>query len=216
MPRSAKIIGSAMTKERYSTSFKTGNGLFSRESVNLALLYIELDDWIIVREKVVRENLLQFRTQNTLKRFCSEVISRLKTLSFDELRLLVETSPREQRYLLWIALCRRYSFIADFAVEVLRERYISLKLNLSYEDFDSFFNRKSEWHPELDQIRPATRTRVRQVLFRILREADLLTADNQINAAMLSPRLLEAIPRVNRRDLLFFPAFESDLRQVAQ
>lgn len=205
-----------MSKKRYSTSFKTGNGLFSRESVNLASLYMELGDWSMVRDKVVRENLLQFRTQNTLKRFCSEIISRLKTLSFDELRLLVETNPREQRYLLWIALCRRYSFIADFAVEVLRERYISLKFNLNYEDFDFFFNSKSEWHPELDRVRPRTRARVRQVLFRMLREADLLTVDNFINAAMLSPRLLEAMPRGKRQDLLFFPAFESDLKQVAQ
>ncbi|MCY4379752.1 MAG: DUF1819 family protein [Candidatus Dadabacteria bacterium] len=205
-----------MSRKRYSTSFKTGNGLFSRESVNLASLYMELGDWNVVRDKVVSENLLQFRTQNTLKRFCSEVISRLKTLSFDELRLLVETNPREQRYLLWIALCRRYSFIADFAIEVLRERYISLKFNLNYEDFDSFFNSKSEWHPELDRVHPRTRASVRQVLFRILREADLLTVDNVINAAMLSPRLLEAMPRGKRRDLLFFPAFEADLRQVAQ
>lgn len=205
-----------MSRKRYSTSFKTGNGLFGRESVNLASLYMELGDWNIVRDKVISENLLQFRTQNTLKRFCSEVISRLKTLSFDELRLLVEANPREQCYLLWIALCRRYSFIADFAVEVLRERYISLKFNLNYEDFDSFFNNKSEWHPELDRVRPRTRARMRQVLFRMLREADLLTVDNVINAAMLSPRLLEAMPNGKHRDLLFFPVFESDLRQVAQ
>lgn len=205
-----------MSKKRYSTSFKTGNGLFSRESVNLASLYMELGDWSMVRDKVVRENLLQFRTQNTLKRFCSEVISRLKTLSFDELRLLIETNPREQRYLLWIALCRRYSFIADFAVEVLRERYISLKFNLNYEDFDSFFNSKSEWHPELERVRPRTRAKIRQVLFRMLREADLLTVDNVINAATLSPRFLEAMPHGKRRDLLFFPVFESDLRQVVQ
>lgn len=216
MLHSAKAVRLEMNKKRYSTSFKTGNGLLSRESVNLASLYIELDDWNIVRGKVISENLLQFRTQNTLKRFCSEVISRLKTLSSDELRLLVETNPREQHYILWIALCRRYSFIADFAVEVLRERYISLKFNLNYEDFDSFFNSKSEWHPELDRILPRTRARMRQVLFRMLREADLLTVNNIITAAMLSPRLLETLPRGNRRDLLFFPVFESDLRQVAQ
>ena len=80
------------------------------------------------------------------------------------------------------------------------------------EDFDSFFNRKSEWHLELDEITPATRGKLRQVLFKILREADLLTANNMIHAAMLSPRLLDLIHQGSRRDILHFPVFESDVK----
>lgn len=195
-------------------SFTTG-GLFHRESVNLAALYLDLGDWNSVRDKVVAENLLQTRTLNTLKRVCREVVSRLRTLSQSELDFLVEGSHQEQAYLLWLAVCRRYRFIADFAVEVLRERYITLKADLTHEDFDSFFNRKSEWHLELDEITPATRSKLRQVLFKILRDADLLAANNMINAAMLSPRLLDVIHRGNRRDVSNFPVFESDLKGMA-
>lgn len=195
-------------------SFTTG-GLFHRESVNLAALYLDLGDWNSVRDKVVAENLLQTRTLNTLKRVCREVVSRLRTLSQSELDFLVEGSHQEQAYLLWLAVCRRYRFIADFAVEVLRERYITLKADLTHEDFDSFFNRKSEWHLELDEITPATRSKLRQVLFKILRDADLLAANNMINAAMLSPRLLDVIHRGNRRDVSYFPVFESDLKGMA-
>ena len=204
-----------MSNERYSMSFTTGS-LFHRESVKLAALYLDLGDWNSVRDKVIAENLLQSRTLNTLKRVCREIVSRLKTLSSGELEFLVQGSHQQQAYLLWLAVCRRYRFIADFAVEVLRERYITLKTDLSYEDFDSFFNQKSEWHSELDEIRPATRSKLRQVLFKILREADLLTADNMINAAMLSPRLLDVILQGSRRDVLYFPVFESDLKGMAQ
>jgi hypothetical protein len=93
-------------------------------------------------------------------------ISRLRTLGPDELEFLVAASHQEQAYLLWLATCRQYRFIADFAVEVLRERYITLKNDLTHEDFDSFFNRKSEWHEELDRIAPATGSKLRQVLFK--------------------------------------------------
>jgi hypothetical protein len=86
---------------------------------------------------------------------------------------------------------------------------------LSHEDYDSFFNKKSDWHPELDEIRPSTRSKLRQVLFKILREADLLTKNNMINAAMLSPRLLDVIHRGSRRDVSYFPVFESDLKGMA-
>jgi len=196
-------------------SFITGS-LFRHESVKLAALYIDLGDWNSVRDKVIAENLLQTRTLNTLKRVCLEVISRLRTLSPGELECLVEGSHQEQAYLLWLAVCRRYRFIADFAVEVLRERYITLKGDLPLDDFDSFFNRKSEWHLELDEITPSTRGKLRQVLFKMLRDADLLTANNMIQAAILSPRLLELLYQGSRWDVLYFPVLESELKRVAQ
>lgn len=201
-----------MSHDRYSMSFTTGS-LFHRESVKLAELYLDHGDWSAVREKVIAENLLQTRTLNTLKRVCREVISRIRTLTQTELAFLVEASHQEQAYLLWIAVCRRYRFIADFAVEVLRERYITLKTDLTYEDFNSFFNRKSEWHPELDVITPATRSKLRQVLFKILRETDLLRANNIINTAMLSPGLLELINQTGCMNMLHFPVFESDMKE---
>jgi len=101
-----------MSNDRYSMSFITGS-LFRHESVKLAALYIDLGDWNSVRDKVIAENLLQTRTLNTLKRVCLEVISRLRTLSPGELECLVEGSHQEQAYLLWLAVCRRYRFIAD-------------------------------------------------------------------------------------------------------
>lgn len=202
-----------MHNDRYSMSFTTGS-LLHRESVKLAARYLEFGDWNSVRDRVISQNLLQTRTLNTLKRVCSEVISRLKTLRPGELELLVAGSHQEQACLLWLAVCRRYRFIADFAVEVLRERYITLKSDLTHEDFDAFFSRKSEWHLELDEITPATRNKLRQVLFKMLREADLLTPDNMINAAMLSPALLDLIQPGNRGDILYFPIFESDLKGI--
>ncbi len=194
--------------DRYSLSFTTGS-LFHHESVKLAALYLELGDWNAVRDRVVADNLLQTRTLNTLKRVCREVISRLEILCRSQLELLVEGCHQEQAYLLWIAVCRRYKFIADFAIEVLRERYITLKPDLSFDDFDAFFNQKYEWHLELDKISPTTQNKLRQVLFRILREADLLTGDNIINTALFSPRLLEVMHISNREDVLYFPVFES-------
>ncbi len=204
-----------MSNNRYSTSFTIGS-LFHLESVKLAALYLELGDWNAVRDKVIAENLLQSRTLNTLKKVCREIISRLKTLRPGELEFLVEGSHQEQAYLLWLAVCRRYKFIADFAVEVLREHYITLKSDLTHGDFDSFFNRKSEWHLELDKITSATQGKLRQILFKMLREADLLTANNTIHAAMLSPRLLGLLQQGSHGDILYFPVFESDVKGMTR
>lgn len=193
-----------------------GGGLLRYESVQLAALYFDLGDWDVVRNKVMTENLLQARTLSTLKRICGEIISRLKVLNSGEIELLVEGSAQDQAYILWLAVCRKYRFIADFAVEVLQERYITLKIDLTHEDFNSFFNRKSEWHSELDAIAPSTCYKLRQILFKLLREADLLTAKNMINVALLSPRLLKLLQQGNHSEILYFPLFESDLKEMAQ
>jgi len=203
-----------MESERYSLSF-TSASLLHRESLIVAELFLQLKDWKQVRAKVIDQNLLQVRTLNTSKRFFREVASRLRTLSSAELELLVNGTLHEQRYLLWLAICRRYRFIGDFAAEVLRENFISLKTFLSYEDFDAFFNRKAEWREELEQIKPATQVKLRRTLFQMMREADLLTPENLISPALLSPDLLQAIPKEHYQDLFFFPAFESDLKQWA-
>lgn len=197
---------------RYAVSFTTG-GLFHNESLALAQLYAQVRDWDAVRSEAISQNLLQTRTLSTLKRVSREIVSRLRTLSGAEIDFLLDASRQDQAYVLWLAICRRFSLIADFAIEVLRERYISLKTSLAHEDFDAFFNRKADWHPELDQVSDSTRRKLRQVLFRMLREAELLTAQNMICAAMLSPRLLDVIYQGRKEDVFFFPAFDSDLKR---
>ena len=197
-----------MKAEKYIMSFTTG-GLFHIESVKLAELYVKYLDWRVVQEETISKNLLQARTISTAKRVYQEIIARLKQLSQPELVFLIESNSRDQSYLLWAAVCRRYRFIADFAVEVLRERFLGFKLDLLSEEFNIFFNTKSEWHPELEQIKPATRDKCRQVLFKILREADLLSTNNAIKTPLLSPTLLEVLMQSDRRSIMYFPVFES-------
>ncbi len=204
-----------MSNEKYSMSFTTG-GLFYNESVLLATLYLESEDWDAVKQEVISENYLQARTISSMKRTCREVISRLQTLNHKELNLFVNTHPIEQQKILWLAVCRRFRFIAEFASEVVREHFITLKNRLEYEDFDMYFNRKAEWHDELDKIKPSTFAKLRQVLFKIMREAEILLPGNIITATRLSSELVELISLENRQDLLIFPVYEADLKRMLE
>ncbi|MCD8534902.1 MAG: DUF1819 family protein [Verrucomicrobia bacterium] len=85
----------------------------------------------------------------------------------------------------------------------------SVELAALYLDLGDW---KSGWHLELDEIKPATKGKLRQILFKLLREVDLLTAYNTIKAAIFSPRLLDLIPKGCRRDFMCFPVSESELK----
>ena len=187
----------------------TAGALLQSESVTIAKLYLELGSWNEVKDKAISNNVLQSRAVSTLKRVSYEVVSRLRTLTSEELILLVNSSHKDQAYLIWMAVCRHHKFIADFAIEVLRERFITFKPDLQYSDFDVFFNRKCDWHSELDGLSISTKKKLRQVLFKMLREADFLDGKNNIQATILSPRLLDVIERNGGRDIMYFTVSEN-------
>ncbi len=199
-----------MSSPKYRMSFSTG-GLFVAQSALLAELYLDLADWDQVRARAIEENLLQTRTVSSAKRISLEICHRLGELDEQELELLVEGDPSEQASLLWLAVCRRHAFIAEFAVEVILEHVLTYHYDLSYEDFDIFFNAKMEWHQELENITQSTRNKLRQVCFRMMREAQILGENNTIIPAMLSSHLLQILRR-HRDDLRFFPTMENALQ----
>lgn len=200
-----------MDQPNYSMSFTRGT-LFLHESLTLLELQPRFDDWNKLRRHVIEGNLLQNRTLRSLQDTCGEVISRVRLLTPEERAWILEASGREQAYLLWVAICRRYPFIAEFATEVLRERFLNLHYEISTDDYEIFFNRKAEWHPELDKLTHATRQKLRQILFKTMREASLINDDLTIIPVILSAdfvKLLRSHPHQN--DTALFPVFDSDL-----
>ena len=192
------------TNTVYSMSFTTAPLLF-QDTLRVAELFVVEQDWPLVREKVLADNLLQMRTVNSSKRIFAELSSRLKQLTPVQLETFLEGSQREQNYLLWLAFCKRYRFVYDFAVEVVREKFLRLDMDLTYAAYDIFFNDKAEWHPEVERVADATRKKQRQFLYRIMREAGLLTDKKQIIPALLSPRLTDVIQADNPAHLAIYP-----------
>ncbi|MBC3881562.1 DUF1819 family protein [Undibacterium sp. LX40W] len=198
--------------QRYRLSFTTG-GLFIAETPSIVEIYLDLGDWKKVRDMVREKNLLQVRTSTASLRISKEVVARLEFLTQEELEELVYLNFRDLGYLLWVAVCRRYSFIRDFATEVVREHYLVLRRHLPLSDFDAFLNSKSLWHEELDSIAPSTSKKLRQNLFRMLREANLVDDNLHIQAAMVSPRLAQVLSRNDISDLQVFPATDNDIQR---
>jgi hypothetical protein len=201
--------------ERYRLSFTTG-GLFLQEAPQVVERYLALRDWKQTREQVRGENLLQVRTATAATRISKELIARLELLDQEELEFLVEGSLREQSYLLWAATCRRYAFIRDFACEVLREHYLLMRRQLTTSDYEAFCNAKALWHAELDELASSTHSKLRQNLFRMLRDADLVSAQHQIQPALISPALAHLLARHGNEQLLIFPATDHEIKRWLQ
>lgn len=201
-----------MPDERYSMSFTTG-ALLPRESLRVVELYARMGDWQAVRKAVAAGNLLQMRTTNASVRLTREVISRLKLLTEAQRGLLLAGSPEDQRGVLWLALCKRYRFIYDFAVEVLHEKFLRLDLHLDPAEYERFFERKAQWHAEVEAVTPATRKSQRRKLFQAMSEAGILDAARNIVPALLSRDLAVAIAADSPDYFALYPVSQREIAQ---
>ena len=194
-------------------SFMLG-GLYYSESLLLLELHHQTKNWDNVYTIALEKNTLQNRVVSTAKRVLKEIINRLKTLTDKELIVLENGSSSEQKYLLWLSICRRYTFIHDFAVEVIRERYLTLKYDLPIEEYESFYNAKEQWHEELEKITDGSRYKQRTVVYKMLREADIIDSNQLILPAILSDDLITVISEHNPDDLMIFPISDIDLQRA--
>ena len=196
----------APTKQGYKMSFSTG-GLFLNESLEVALLHVEGEPWEQTILRAMDEGTTSLPKSASNRRTLREISNRLLTLSAAERAYLVEEADRsEQQALLWIATCRAYRFIREFAVEVIRDRYLSYQLTLPLESFDILFEAKAEWDEGLAKLSRSTQLKLRQIMFRMMREAGIISEDDRIQTAILSTRLKSMIEEHNPGELAIFPS----------
>jgi hypothetical protein len=198
------MTGGTSSSPRYALSFTSG-ALLLREAAIAAPIYLREHDWSKVRALIEGDNLLQARTVASGHRLARETAQRLAVLTGDELELFIDATTTERGHLLWLAACRRYDLIAEFAEEVLRERFLLFTTALHHAEFDSFIRRKALWHPELGELTDSTTRKLRSNVFRMLVEAGLLSSDGHIQQVVPSGRVADALNGRTPSDLRFFP-----------
>ncbi|WP_182911317.1 DUF1819 family protein [Actinomyces sp. 2119] len=203
-PDTSCLSTSVTTPEAYRLSFVVG-GLLATEATIAAPLYLELRDWAAVRQALNAGNLLHARTRSTAVRLTRELIQRLSVLTDAEIAYL-DTAPGPDRlHLMWVALCRHYLLVAEFAQEVVHDHYLLGVSRLVPADFERFWDSKAMWHAELEETRPATRTKLRTNLFLALRQSGMLADDATIVSPLLSPEVLDFLDARTPSDRRFFP-----------
>jgi len=186
----------------YRLSFGTG-GLYVSESKILLQLYSDLNNWSLVVEKSVNQNILQFNSDASTKRVTREICIRLQSLSTKERAFYLDADIHDQSIIAWIAVCRTYKFIGEFISKVIIESFASYRLHIKYADFDFFYEEQSQWHPELENIKETTRKKLRQILFRMMREAGLLTSSREIRPLTPSS-ILHNLSLSTKQDIINF------------
>ena len=108
-----------------------------------------------------------------------------------------DADTQDQAMITWVSVCRTYDFIGTFASTILIDSYASYRLELGHADFDFFFEEQIQWHSELEEVTETTRKKLRQILFRMMREAGFLSRSMVLNALTPSSNLRNLTQQTN-------------------
>ena len=192
------------TKVKYRLSLVTGNA-YINESNLILKKYLENKDWKETEKYSIENNILQTNTFSSAKRIFREISLRLKSLNHQEQEFFIISNYADQSVLIWISICRTYKFVGDFAFMIISEKFNSYQLEIEYSDFNYFFEKQQVFHVELRTLKDSTRKKLRQVIFRIMKDLNIISKDKKITPLLPSLQLKEVTKSIRKDLKLFLP-----------
>lgn len=151
---------------------------------------------------------------STTKKFLNEINKRLESLSDVQYNLLIESNLHTQRQIAFLAVCKVHGYIRDFVVEVLREKVLVYDYQISEGEYLSFYRRKLDEQPKMNDFSETTHKKIRQVLFKILDEAGIIdnTKNKEIQPQLMDAKLMRVIANDDKEWLKLFFVSDMDIK----
>lgn len=155
-------------------------------------------DWERTKDKTFKENLMEKEKMSSNIRYFALMKQRLEVLNEAELNMLVNGTVAVRRLIVLLAICKAHSFIYDFISENVRDCFYNQYEKISHANFNEFYNEKKYEHPEIEQVSELTVAKMRQVVFRILEQTELI--EDAESGILRRPYLSEAVERLIVKD----------------
>ncbi len=206
MSKNPKQLAQAKPKMQSYSFGITAAAFLYRDSVLLAQLYLEHRNWDMVKDAVFKDNLLQIRTLAAQKRIYSEAYTRVRLLSDEAMDILANGTQEEQCQIIWYAICMKYDFVREFALEVLAEKVKRQEFEITISDFNLYYNTKAEFHEKLAGIAEGSRKKLQTNLFRMLVSSGITDSEMKLRLMIVSPRVRELIIKEGVLSPAIFPS----------
>jgi len=162
---------------------------------------LRLKEMVLVAQSIVAKREIDYINElgngnrKTGRKMLLEFKKRIDNLSPSQIQLLANSDLNTKRSIAFLAVCKTYAFIRDFTIEVLREKYIVYDFNITDGDYFSFFRRKVEQYPEMEDLTEETEKKIRQVTLKILEQAGIIESikNKMIQAQIIDQSVIKAI-----------------------
>jgi len=197
---------------KYDYAF-TGAALKFYDFMRLAS-HVKSEDSYKSLKQLDPNEIMRRENKRTNKREFQELVKRYANLTMDQKYLITEVDIQSQRHLTLLAICKTYNIIKDFLTEVVRDKFTMMEYELTEGNYNSFLNRKKEIFPQLEEFSDSTEKKARQVIWRILEEAGIIsnTKEKRIIPQFLSPEVVHVIKMDDPEMLKIFLLNDQELK----
>lgn len=172
----------------YTSTFTGENFLYFETKIVSKLMLSGLSEKEI-KEKVLSDNIFQYKTIKRAGRRVANVTNRLKIFDSDFLDVFISSSNEEGRIINLFILYKNNRLLSDFMNEVIKNKYEIQQFILTYSEIKGFFNKKAQSDENVRYWKEYTIYKLSQVLRKILIEAGILKKNH--NYALLTAYISE-------------------------
>lgn len=178
--------------------------LLEKESKILAQLMLEDPDEATLKKRLFSENLLQKRSQQTIKRQVSLIKSRLTTLYPDAWKLIAKGSSEAANQALLVGAIKSSRLLGDFLQKVIKGHISLFQKQVSIRDWDKFLEECAQIDSHVNHWSDSTKEKLRQVVFRILTQVKILenARNRKILPFFLNPEVKRLLVKHNETYVL--------------
>ena len=183
---------------------------------------LRLNDFLIVARahldnvEVDYVNELGGGKSSTGKRMLAEFNKRISNLTSLEIELLINGDLVTKKQIALVSICKAYSYIREFIIEVVREKLLVYDYQITDGDYIRFYRRKFDLHEEMNTLTDSTEKKIKQVLFKILEQSGIINdiKNRVIQPQLLDFKLMEAIAQDNPNWLKVLLVSDFDITRV--
>ena len=170
---------SLMKKSHCQTIFNgeiVAGSLLIRESREIARLLLKNPDQDRWHQAIVVDNILQKRSPVAAKRQARLIKNRLSLMDADLWEMVDKGSTDVAIQALLAASIKHSRLVGDFMDTVIRQHWQAFTNKITVKDWKEYLERCVQVDPNVDKWTDLTRSKLKQIVFRILAESKYITS----------------------------------------
>ncbi len=199
-----------MMIEKYSAGI-VKRSTFFRETMEVGTLKSQGLSDSELKEELFEKNFLRITPERRNRETASAVMSRIQSLSDDEVRLLSKGTLDEKKGITLLSIMKTERIFMDFMSEVWVEKIHLGQTTLDEGDFNLFFRRKAEESEHVARWKPITINKIKQVMKKILNDLGFVRGKGKSVEILISLSSLQFIDAISDEPRIVKEIFGGDL-----
>ena len=178
------------TTKKYDISYR--QGALMSDYFDAVMNAITDFDLFVSGDEQLHYSIIKANSEASQQRYLRELTRRIKQLSSSMFNYYFTADTNNKRVIQFYTICKTYSIIAEFMIEVVRKKWLNLNFNLEPYDFKNHLIEKLEQTGVLEQTTETTLYRLGQVFFKMLQELGMYKKE-KFNTIKIDPQLMQLL-----------------------